>query len=380
MKPAFTAPLLVLAILLTASTLSAAAAPSEYVFLKNGQILKGKILEETTAVITIKIKNGPVQTIKRSDTIRIMYTEIYLGKVTVNKTDGTVFEGYMVYEDRLDYIFRYDIDKPAEFTVPRADVLSISRSNPTNLAGRPGETRIELQWKAPLTQPEKYNVYMKTRENEKYRLIGSTRSTLYSVKSLKKKTQFYFIVKGVDFDEVESLPSNEIKVTTNIPPDAPGGVSRSEFKDKDGKLKLKLTWDEAEDPDGTVTEYSVYAIVKKRYINLGKTKKREYVVENYDPDQKADYYAASIDDNGDECDRPVMDYRTFGFQALAGWAFPVEKSGELLEPDLHMGLMAEYRFYSFWELDFYAVAAYSYFSHAGSFQSTELDVVKMNGG
>lgn len=145
MKPEFKAPLLVLVLLLTASTLFAAAAPSEYVFLKNGQILKGKILEETTAVITIRIKNGPVQTIKWSDTIRIMYTEIYLGKVTVNKTDGTVFEGYMVYEDRLDYIFRYDIDKPAEFTVPRADVLSISRSNPTNLTGRPGETRIELQ-------------------------------------------------------------------------------------------------------------------------------------------------------------------------------------------------------------------------------------------
>ena len=139
------------------STLSA-----EYVFLKNGSIVKCRIEAETKTSITGRMPNGKPVTFNARDIIRILYTELYMGKIFVNKTDGTVIEAYMVDEDQTSYTFRKELYSPNEFRVRRDEVLFTTRKNPSGLAGTAESDRIEITWKAPYTPVSKYKVYFKS--------------------------------------------------------------------------------------------------------------------------------------------------------------------------------------------------------------------------
>ena len=147
---------------------------AEYVFLKDGSIVKCKIETETTASITARMPDGKQMTFNPKNVIRILYTELYMGKIFVNKTDGTVLEVYMVDEDQTTYTFRKDLYKPQEFTVKRDEVLFTTRKNPSGLTGTAKNDRIEITWKAPYTPIKNYKIYFKS--TDAYKLYGESSS------------------------------------------------------------------------------------------------------------------------------------------------------------------------------------------------------------
>lgn len=98
------------------------AGSAEYIFKKDGSIIKGSIVKDEIATLTVKKEDGAYEGVVRGDILRIIYTEVYLGKVFARLTSGEVVEGYQVDEDRDNYFFRKDLISPEEFTVPRKKV------------------------------------------------------------------------------------------------------------------------------------------------------------------------------------------------------------------------------------------------------------------
>ncbi len=94
-------------------------ASGEYIFLRDGQIVEGTIVSESAKTVSLKKKDNKKETYQRENIMRILYTELYMGKVYVQKIDGKGVTGFMVDEDRLTYTFRRELNDPAEFTIPR---------------------------------------------------------------------------------------------------------------------------------------------------------------------------------------------------------------------------------------------------------------------
>lgn len=136
-------------------------ASAECVFLKNGNIVRGRVLGETGTSITVKPAEGAPRTIGRGQLLRILYTDIYLGKVVVRLTDGSSREAYMVDENADAYIFRDQLDRVDEYTLPRKKVLFIARTNPTDLRGKTDTTSIWVTWFPPYRPPHSYRVYQR---------------------------------------------------------------------------------------------------------------------------------------------------------------------------------------------------------------------------
>ncbi|MBN2159387.1 MAG: hypothetical protein JW807_08315 [Spirochaetes bacterium] len=103
---------------------------AEHLFLKNGSIVECKILHETPEAYTVRVKGSLKKVYSRNEIMRVLYTKLYLGKVYIYKTDGSILEGHIVEEDQNNFTVRTDINRPAEFTIKRADVSFISRKKP----------------------------------------------------------------------------------------------------------------------------------------------------------------------------------------------------------------------------------------------------------
>lgn len=158
---------------------------AEYIFLKDGSIIQGTITTDSATSLTLRLKGKGFQRIPRSNIMRILYTELYMGKVYVQKTDGKGIVAYMVDEDRETYTFRMELYKPDEFILKRDQVLFMARGNPTGLTAEAGTDRAELKWFAPYMPVKSYNIYVKGPREKEYRLEGKVRGLSYSLKNLK---------------------------------------------------------------------------------------------------------------------------------------------------------------------------------------------------
>lgn len=103
-----------LKILIPALVILAAAIQlhAESVFINDGSIIQGSIVSDTTDTITIYTTQKKTIEIQRSRIMRILYTELYMGKIFVNLIDGSVLQVYMVDENRDTFTFRKDLYKP----------------------------------------------------------------------------------------------------------------------------------------------------------------------------------------------------------------------------------------------------------------------------
>lgn len=132
---------------MTATFLSA-----ETIFLNDGSIIKGKVYEETDREIKITLDDGGKKTIRRKDLLRVVYTDMYMGRVKIKKRDGTSFEAFIVDEDRDSYIFRWKLETNEEFTMLRSDILQISRLEPSGLKAEILNDRVNLKWESPFSR------------------------------------------------------------------------------------------------------------------------------------------------------------------------------------------------------------------------------------
>ena len=108
---------------------------AEYIFIKDGSIIKGNIISDNTGAILFKTTDGKKQSIKRGDIMRILYTELTMGKILVQKKNGDNLTAFMVDEDRETYTFRNDLYKPQEFKLNRNEVLFVAERAPSGMKG-----------------------------------------------------------------------------------------------------------------------------------------------------------------------------------------------------------------------------------------------------
>lgn len=284
-------------ILLTALIVLGAAANlhAEYIFLKDGNIIQGQIVsEDATELIILKTDKKQV-TVKRSDTMRVLYTEIYLGKIFIQLTNGKNIGCYMVDEDRESYTFRMELYNPEEFKYKRDQVLFIARGNPTGLEGTADTTSAELKWFPPYQPAKSYRVYIKAAKEKDYRLADETSTNNIKLKGLSSNTKYTVRVTAIDKTGDESLPSNEFIFTTkNIAPPAPV-ISKIE---KLASGDFKISWKESADSDGKTMGYRVYKKLDGTDTMLTELKKTEYVLKNNE--QYDAIYVAAFDDLKDE--------------------------------------------------------------------------------
>ncbi len=278
---------------------------SEYVFLKDGAIIEGRIIAESAAKVTLQKKDNKREVFARDSIMRILYTQLYMGKVYVQKTDGRGVACYMVDEDQETYTFRSEINSPKEFTLRRDQVLFVARRNPSGLEGKAETDRIRLTWLPPYNQVSEYNIYLKGPKDSAYRKVGSTGSKSYTVRELPSNTAFHIHVTATAREGDESLPSNEITLTTkNIRPNPPGEITVEKgAPGTDGKITATLRWPAATDPDGRISTYTVYRQTDQGKKQEAKVAATEYTARGLVPSVRNRFEVTSTDDRGDESER-----------------------------------------------------------------------------
>ncbi|HPS56628.1 MAG TPA: fibronectin type III domain-containing protein [Spirochaetota bacterium] len=273
---------------------------AEFIFLKDGSIIEGTITSDAADYLTLQTKDKKEKQITRSNILRILYTRLSLGKVYVQKRDGKGIEVYMVDEDQESWTFREDLYKPVEFKLKRTEVLFMAEKNPSGLEGEAWTDKIELKWLPPYNKIKHYTVYIKTSEKGKYEPVASTENLDTTIKKLKSNTTYWVIVTATDTDDYESLPSNELKITTkNILPDAPGIVSADNAVSTDGKTSVfRIKWKTGTDPDGKVIKYRLYGMKEGERVLIKEISTTEYDLADLIQYQSLEL--ASVDDKGDE--------------------------------------------------------------------------------
>jgi len=247
---------------------------SEYLFLKDGLIIKGSIISEKSDSINFRNYEGKVLRYPRDRILRLLYTELNMGRLFVQRRDGKVDTVYMVDEDRITYTFRRDLYKPLEFTIKRSDVLFMAERNPTGLKGEPGIDKVALEWLPSFEKMRHYNIYIK-KKGETYGLPMESKKVKYHLDELASNTEYTVKVTGYAGDGDETTPSNEYTFRTiNLPPLDPGGVTISPID----KGKTRIAWEPAADPDGMVVKYLIYTVNGKVTKLIGDTTKLEYTV------------------------------------------------------------------------------------------------------
>ncbi|HOD15411.1 MAG TPA: hypothetical protein PLA65_05245 [Spirochaetota bacterium] len=322
------------AIILIILLAGAICAHAEYVFLRDGSIHQGKIINDTAAVVTMQLKNGTVKAFTRNNIIRILYTDIYMGKHFIRLNTGEMLEAYQVDEDSETYTFRRELNKAEEFTVKRSNVLFMTRTNPTGLEARPNLSEIRLTWLAPFQTPRSYVVYIKERKEDQYKPAGKTTQRRFTAKGLATKKTYFFIVTAIGADGNESVPSNEIQIRTNLPPRVPASARYSIISKKKEGADIKLAWKPSSDPDGTITGYRVYQRKQYAIEKIEEIPGAEVIVPEVPIDRDNHFMIRAVDDDGAESESRTVSMllRRISITAQLGCILPVGSFGNLMEP------------------------------------------------
>ena len=301
---------------------------AEFIFLKDGSIVEGKIISDAAASVTISTQDKKQKKILRSDIMRILYTKLNMSKIYIQKRDGKGIVAFIVDEDQETYTFRKELNSPDEFILKRIDVLFLADRNPSGLQveGAPDTDRVSIFWLPPYDEVKKYNIYMKKNDKDMYELLDSESGKSYTIKNLTPGTTYYLTVKSVDRDNNESAPSNELKVKTKyLPP-----VITSSEESPDGGINI--AWNEMKDQYGKALNYRVYGTKDKKREIISELKKAAYTLK--DPDSYSRVEIAASDDQGDESE-PV--FFTNGTSRIylefdPGVIIPFDKLGEMYRP------------------------------------------------
>lgn len=286
----------------------------ENVFLRDGSIINGVITKENALTVTVKKKDGKSDTIPRGQIMRILYTQLNLGKIHVQMRNGRNFEAYIVDEDQASYTFRKALTSPQEQVVKRSDVLFIAERNPSGLAGTAETNKIDLTWYPPYNPVKTFRVYMAVKGMGDFRQAAESRRTSHTVRELKSNTAYVFRVTAIDDKGEESLPSNELELATkNIRPNPPGGVTAEKGAPAaDGAFPVTLRWQAATDPDGSVRNYRVFRRREGEYVRLAELSATSYTVAGLEKGGHS-FGVRAVDDRGDESDIATVNVGVSGY-------------------------------------------------------------------
>lgn len=320
------------AVILTAllfSTIIRRPLNAEFIFMKNGEIIEGTIVSDSANSVMLRTTDKKQIKITRDNIMRILYTKLKMGKVFIQKRDGKAIMAFIVDEDQESYTCRKELYSPEEFNLKRSDVLFMAEKNPSGLQseGDIGTDRVSLTWLAPYGEVKKYNVYIKKGENSKYELADSSKGKNITIKKLESNTSYYLIVTGVDNEDYESSPSNEIKIkTANLHPEKPDILS-ADKNTMDGTIIYR--WKQASDPDGKVVKYRIYGTAKNKRELVTEEKGDFYNLKN--PESFDTLELAAVDNSGDESEAaglPLMNSR-YSVALYPGVNLPMGKFGDM---------------------------------------------------
>jgi hypothetical protein len=100
---------------------------AEMIYLKDGQVVQGKIVGEGTTDITVQTQ-FQTKRISRNDILRIMYGERKMEKIYLLMNDGTTQTGFLVDQDASQVIIRDKEDSPKERTIAKSLIKQMSTS------------------------------------------------------------------------------------------------------------------------------------------------------------------------------------------------------------------------------------------------------------
>jgi fibronectin type 3 domain-containing protein/RNase P/RNase MRP subunit p29 len=325
---------LIIAVILFSALISVAAEQAvraEAVFLKDGPIIFGKIISDTSDALTIQTDDGKKVVVKRDDLMRVLYTQLKMGKVYIQKRDGKGLTAFVVDEDQVSYTCRKELFQPEEFIIKRSDILFMAEKNPSGLqvVGNVGTDSVTLTWLPPYGDVKKYNVYFKQNDKDAYELAGSSKTKTITLEKLKSNTEYFLIVNSVDLEDYESPPSNEITITTlNIHPTRPVIASTA----RSGGKGTTVRWEPSIDPDGQVTAYRVYVWKMNKREKLTDVKTTEFTFD--DPALYDSAEVTAVDNKGEESTPASLplygEYFTVGF--YPGFILPLGKFGKITGP------------------------------------------------
>jgi hypothetical protein len=348
---------------------------AEYVFLKDGAIVEGTITSDAAGTVTVRTKENKSRSIPRSNIMRILYTELYMGKVYVQKTDGKNVICYMVDEDRESYTFRKELYNPEEFKLRRDQVLFMARGNPTGLEGEAGTDRVDLKWFPPYNPVKRYRIYIKGPGEKAYKLADETGSKNITLKGLKSNTKYFIYVTALDSAGDESLPSNELVITTkNLPPSKPEILSI----DKLPAGGYRITWKESSDFDGKLAGYKVYKKLDREISVIGETKKTEFVLlknEKFDG-----VFISAVDDLKAESDLSTVytEYRPeIGISVNPAFLYPLGKLKDMADYGYGAEFKLELLNYFLPKLELSADTSLFYLPGKGDFYESESKVISL---
>ncbi len=121
----------------------------------------------------------------------------YVLCTTVKNGEKTEYEDKDVKEGELySYKIRpYRVIDNLQYTAKGKTIDLISGlSAPSNLVARSANTRVTLNWNAKKLA-KGYNVYMSTKQDSGFQLLGSTEDTSYTTDKLTAETTYYFRVQ-----------------------------------------------------------------------------------------------------------------------------------------------------------------------------------------
>ncbi len=307
---------------------------AEYVFKKDGSIIKCSIVKDEPSFLMVKNDAGASIRINRNDIMRILYTELYMGKIYVRMTSGEVIEGYQVDEDRDSYIFRKEINNPKEFTVDRKKVMFIVRTNPTDVISEPSIEKILVKWSPPFKPAKSYKVYMReNKKGEKFKVITETGSTSYIFKNLKRNSSYEVYVTAIGDTEEESLPSE--KIITSTTPYPPEDLVMTEKYSADNKtVTLSMTWKPVTDAESKVKSYTIYNLDDKDRKKIGNVTGTEFVIKDFPAKGRHLFSVVSVNEMGTDSEDVKAVYD-------AGYIIYTSVSASYLIPLGDMGVIAD---------------------------------------
>ena len=311
---------------------------AEHIFLKDGSIINGAIVNDAAKSIIVRKADGKTDAIPRDRIMRILYTNLKMGKIHVQMRDGSNFEAFVVDEDQDTYTFRKVLLSPEETKVNRSDILFISERNPSGLKGKPHTGSIELSWFPPYNPVKHYLVYHREKSESDFRPAVMSRGKSLTLENLKSNTTYIVKITAVDNSDDESSPSNVLTVSTkNILPDPPGKITaETTAPGANGKITAQLRWQEARDPDGKITGYTVYRLTDQGKKQEARVPGTEHTIRDLAPDVRNRFEVASVDDRGDEsedtADISVGTYWKPFFEARLNYIVPKGGFSTIMKP------------------------------------------------
>jgi sRNA-binding regulator protein Hfq len=97
----------------------------EIIYMKDGQILKGSIISEDKATITLKSRYQTRQ-IFREHIRRILYGDREMESINILLKNGTLLKGFLIDQDKTRVVFREERNSPREKTILKSNISQLS--------------------------------------------------------------------------------------------------------------------------------------------------------------------------------------------------------------------------------------------------------------